>query len=209
MGVYRVWVATFAVVLLSACGGGGGGGPPPVIHYTVADFGTVQDFLGNPIVQDLLSRAGITTHAGSTPPIVEGTYEISEVIFMNDIPPHTTGAVAPYTSVFSGQAGGRISLDDGDTVGQAFITGSGGDFTLWSVFAVDIPGYACTVVEVDVVSGSVLPGGDIDARLGSVIVGASGIDCGALAGLISGGSVDGMRGIVIASLGSLTFLGPP
>lgn len=205
----RALIAVLVSTLVGCGGGGGGGGQAVPVHYTVADFQTAQDFLDNPIVQDMLLRAGIDVHVGSTPPLIEGTYESSEAIVLNDFPPHGTGAVPPYDEVFSGQSAGTISLSGGHTFSQAFITGSGAVFTIWFVVAYGFPGFDCTVVEVDVLSGSVLPGGDIDIRTGGVIVGASGADCDILAAALSGGSVDAMRGLAIATIADMVFMGPP
>ena len=201
--------ATVAILalLLAACGGGGGSGDQSLpVHYVVADFQAVEDFLENPYVQEMLARGAIQVHNGSTPPLLEGEYEVHETVFIDDLPGNLTGPVAPYNMVMYDQSGDRITVDDGSVV-EPLLTGSGTGFTLWFVVSSDVDG--CAIVEVDVLSGTVLPNGDLDIRFGAVIVGASGAGCGAIAGLVSGGSVDAMRGIAVVSEGDALFLGPP
>ena len=187
-------------LLLAGCGGGGGGQVFQGQHFTSVDFQTVQDFLDNPWVQQFLARANFTLHTGSIPPNVEGVYDVTEVIQINDLDPGTVGSSESFDLTLSNQSGDLIDVNDGSsTVFDVFITGSGNDFTIWVVASEDVPGFDCTIVEVDIITGTVLPNGDLEGRAGGVLVGWFGSDCDAVAALVGLRNANDGLGVTIVT----------
>ena len=187
-------------LLLAGCGGGGGGQVFQGQHFTSVDFQTVQDFLDNPWVQQFLARANFTVHTGPIPPNVEGVYDVTEVIQINDLDPGTVGSSESFDLTLFNQSGDLIDVNDGSsTVFDVFITGSGNDFTIWVVAFEDIPGFDCTIVEVDIITGTVLPNGDLDGRAGGVAVGWFGSDCDAVAALVGLRNANDGLGVTIVT----------
>jgi len=102
-------------------------------------------------------------------------------------------------SRFFNQALDTIDVNDGtSTLRDSYITGSGNEFTIWSVASDVVSPFDCRLVEVDVISGTVLPNGDLDARLGTVLVGWFGSECDFVASLIGVGSASNGLGVTIA-----------
>ncbi len=98
------------------------------------------------------------------------------------------------------QSGDLIDVNDGSsTVFDVFITGCGNDFTIWVVASEDIPGFDCTIVEVDIITGTVLPNGDLEGRAGGVLVGWFGSDCDAVAALVGLRNANDGLGVTIVT----------
>jgi hypothetical protein len=148
-----------------------------VVGAQAADYPTLQSFLDDPLVQDLIARGGFTLHFGSTPPVVEGSYDLEVVVETSD-DPEDVGDTTRGPMCLFGQSPGRISLrDDADEYADMFITGTGDAFTIWFVVEDSAPFGSCVATEVTVLTGNVLPGGHLDARLGVVLVGWRGSTC--------------------------------
>ncbi len=191
------------LALSSGCGGGGGG-DALALHSTPQGFQSVQDFLNHPVVLQLLARGNLTVHTGSNPPNIEGRYDVTETIQINDLAPGSVGLSGPSDLTFFDQLSDLISVaDPSTTVANVFITGSGIDFTIWIVFSERLPGFDCTVVEVNIMTGRALPNGNLDMRIGAVLVGLFGTDCAALLG-----DPDALLGSVIVASLDAKFIGP-
>ena len=187
-------------LLLAGCGGGGGGEAFQGQHFTSVDFQTVQDFLDNPWVQQFLARANFTVHTGPTPPNVEGDYDTTEVIQINDFDPGTVGLSESFDLTLFNQSGDLIDLSqDVSTISDVFITGSGNDFTIWVVTSEDLPGFDCTLVEVDFITGTVLSNGDLEGRVGAVAVGWFGSGCDAAAALVGLRNANDGLGVILVT----------
>ncbi len=186
-------------LLLAGCGGGGGGEAFQGQHFTSVDFQTVQDFLDNPWVQQFLARANFTVHTGPIPPNVEGVYDATEVIQINDFDPGTVGLSESFDLTLFNQSGDLIDVNDGSVHFDVFITGSGNDFTIWIVASEDLPGFDCTIVEVDIITGTVLPNGDLEGRAGGVLVGWFGSDCDAVAALVGLRNANDGLGVIVVT----------
>ena len=198
-------VLLIAALLLA--GGGGAGFAAQGQHFTPLDFLTGQKFLDNPWVRQLLARANLTVHTGPNPPNVEGLYNVTRQVQINDLDQLSVGISGSADLTLFNQSGDLIDVDDGfTTLFDVFITGSGNDFTIWVVVSEDVPGFDCSIVEVDIITGTVLPNGDLDARAGSVLVGWFGSDCDGVAALIGLRDADDGLGVTIATTFDAMFL---
>ncbi len=167
-------------LLLVGCGGGGGGDEG---GSTAADFQSVESFLAHSRVQRLLTRANLTVHTGSSPPNVEGIYDVMQTIELHDVQPGEVGQTKSFDLTLFDQAGEDIRVRDDSPITaaeRAFITGTGNDFTIWRVVTLDFFLVDCRAVQVQVLTGRVLPNGDLEARLGEVLVGWLGTECSVL-----------------------------
>ena len=192
------------LALSSGCGGGGGGDALAQVHSTPQDFQSVQDFLSHPVVLQLLARGNLTVHTGSNPPNIEGIYDVTETIQINDFAPGSVGLSGPSNLTLFDQRSDVISVaDPSNTVANVFITGSGIDFTIWIASSERLPGFDCTVVEVNILTGRVLANGNLDMRIGAVLVGLFGTDCAVLLG-----DPDALLGSIIVLSIDAKFIGP-
>ena len=198
-----VWIG----LILAGCsggggddgGGGGGGGTTAALHFRESQLATFDDVVNNTHVQRMLARANIVGHQGDSPPDVEGIYDVDLRMRINDLVPGTVGATDSGTSTFSNQRATRIDMNDGlRTVRDAWITGSGNNFTIWLVGSEVVAPFDCRIVEVNVISGTVLSNGDIDARVGNVLVGWFGSECDDVAQLLNLGSARNGLGVTIS-----------
>jgi hypothetical protein len=164
------------VLLLAACGGGSGA-KVVVVGARAEAYRTLADFLDDPLVQDLIARSGLSVHLGSAPPPLEGFYDLELIVEMSDFDEGDVGEVTLGELCLFGQSGDRISMRDPMEYRDVFVTGTGDDFTIWFVTEASSLLGGCVATNVTILTGRLLPGGNLDAHLGGVLVGWYGLTC--------------------------------
>ncbi|MHC4164632.1 MAG: hypothetical protein ACYSUM_21135, partial [Planctomycetota bacterium] len=186
MWIGRLTAALILIPAIAACSGGGGGGAAAgALNYTTSDFQSVQDFVDNPLVQQLLGRGNLTVNDGGSPPNVEGSYDATMTIEIHDVQPGEVGQTEVFSFWLFDQVDEDIGFDDLSDFGiiesRAFVTGNSDTaFTIWHVCTSDLLLADCQVVLARIITGSRLTNGDLSVRSGQTIVGWLGSECNLL-----------------------------